>query len=122
MRDCLLKRARFIGLLVVAFASTIDAAGPVRSDEPGHTQTFARPEPIAFAVNRGQADPDVRFLAGSPGRTIALTAHGAIFGLKGSTAARTTRLHFLDAADASISAAGEISDPLYFSAAHGNGP
>jgi Ca2+-binding RTX toxin-like protein len=68
----------------ITSAGTVSSKAPVREEERVRVlKDFAR-SPLSFEVNRGQTDPQVRYLTRGKGYTLYLTEQEAVFSLSGA--------------------------------------
>jgi beta-propeller repeat-containing protein len=107
MRDKNLRRhfhKLFITLLVLVVSALIVTPGDKPAALPGPSaKTTARPEgrqalvqsygklPLSFEVNRGQADPQVKFLSRGSGYALFLTGDEAVLSLRGRQSSVVSR-------------------------------
>jgi len=83
------SRARIYALLIFLLAAFSTAAGETHSARP----------PLAFEMNRGQVNAEVRFLTRTPQGAIFLTNHDIVFSEGGAEAKSVLRMHFVRAAE-----------------------
>ena len=82
--------------LVVFVASSLCADAQERASAPtgASTRSGIAESRLTFEENRGQLDPQVRFVSRSPRDTLFLTADEAVLALKGQATARALRMRF----------------------------
>ncbi len=91
----------------VSFATRCQTTLTTQLSQAGHAGGYAQ-LPLAFAINRGQSAPDVRFESRGPGYSLALRATDALITL--SRPAAAVRMAFVGAnATPTVSGIGELA-------------
>jgi hypothetical protein len=76
----------FLGVALSLSVASAAQAGPGAPTTPDKRVAISYQKlPMSFEPNRGQADPDVKFLARGSGYALLLTSTEAVLGLGGST-------------------------------------
>ncbi|MGH9891922.1 MAG: SBBP repeat-containing protein, partial [bacterium] len=97
---CLQAAIALFALLLAEPAAVCEQPPSLPPAPPPATQklsgNYAR-LPLSFEENRGQTDPEVKFLSRGPGYTLFLTADEAVLRLKGAEQPAVLRLRLVDA-------------------------